>query len=149
MKPLKIYCAGGVAPPLIEVAALFELKRGIPVTVIAGNAEELIRAAKAERDADILSVGAEHVMDGEEFDNLISKTSRRTIGYRRSVLLVQKGNPKGTVGLAERTLPRRALPFPSPSQAVSWVCGTTLPHRRASRTPCGAISRFWQMVAAI
>jgi accessory colonization factor AcfC len=103
MNPVKIYCAGGIAPPLIEVAALFEQKRGIPVKVFAGKAEELIREAKAEKDADILSVGAEHVMDIAEFDNMISKASRMTIGYRRSVLLVQKGNPKRIVGLPDIT----------------------------------------------
>jgi accessory colonization factor AcfC len=103
MKPLILYCAGGVAPPLIEVAALFELRRGIPVKVVAGKAEELIRDAKSERNVDMLIVGAEHVMDVAEFDELILKASRMSIGYRRSVLLVQHGNPKGITELADVT----------------------------------------------
>jgi len=103
MNPLIIYCAGGVAPPLIEVAALFELRRGTSVKVVAGKAEELIREAKSEKNVDLLVVGAEHVMDVAEFDKLIIKASRMTIGYRRSVLLVQHGNPKGIAGLADLT----------------------------------------------
>jgi accessory colonization factor AcfC len=103
MKPLILYCAGGVAPPLIEVAALFELRRGIPVKVVAGKAEELIRDAKSERNVDMLIVGAEHVMDVAEFDELILKASRMSIGYRRSVLLVQHGNPKHIAQLADVT----------------------------------------------
>ena len=103
MNPLIIYCAGGVAPPLIEVAALFELRRGTSVKVVAGKAEELIREAKSEKNVDLLVVGAEHVMDAAEFDKVILKASRMTIGYRRSVLLVQHGNPKGIAGLADLT----------------------------------------------
>jgi accessory colonization factor AcfC len=103
MKPLVIYCAGGVAPPLIEVAALFELRRGTSVKVVAGKAEELIREAKSTKEVDLLVVGAEHVMDVAEFDKVILKSSRMTIGYRRSVLLVQHGNPKGIAGLADLT----------------------------------------------
>jgi accessory colonization factor AcfC len=103
MKPLVIYCAGGVAPPLIEVAALFELRRGTSVKVVAGKAEELIREAKSTKEVDLLVVGAEHVMDVAEFDKVILKASRMTIGYRRSVLLVQHGNPKGIAGLADLT----------------------------------------------
>jgi len=103
MNPLVIYCAGGVAPPLIEVAALFELRSGIPVKAVAGKAEELIRDTKSEKNADILVVGAEHVMDAAEFDKVILKASRMTIGYRRSVLLVQHGNPKHIAQLADIT----------------------------------------------
>ena len=103
MNPMKIYCAGGVSPPLIEVAALFEQKREIPVKVVAGKAEALIQKAKKEQNVDVLVLGAEHVMDVAEFDKVISKPSRRTIGYRRSVLLVQKGNPKNIVGLSDLT----------------------------------------------
>jgi len=103
MNPLVLYCAGGVAPPLIEVAAHFELSHGIAVKVVAGKAEELIREAKSKKDADILVVGAEHVMDVAEYDKLIITSSRRTIGYRRSVLLVQHGNPKGIAELADLT----------------------------------------------
>ena len=103
MNPVKVYCAAGVAPPLIEVAALFEQKRGIPIKVVAGKAEALIQKATEKKDSDILVLGAEHVMDLAENDNLISKPSRRTIGYRRSALLVQKGNPKGIADLIDLT----------------------------------------------
>lgn len=103
MNPLVLYCAGGVAPPLIEVAALFELRHGIAVKAVAGKAEELIREAKSKKGVDVLVVGAEHVMDLAEFDELIIKSSRMTIGYRRSVLLVQHGNPKRIIELADLT----------------------------------------------
>jgi accessory colonization factor AcfC len=103
MNPVKVYCAAGVAPPLIEVAALFEQKRRIPIKVVAGKAEALIQKATEKKDSDILGLGAEHVMDVAEFENVISKPSRMTIGYRRSALLVQKGNPKNITGLTDLT----------------------------------------------
>ncbi|HDS46233.1 MAG TPA: hypothetical protein ENN68_09180 [Methanomicrobia archaeon] len=103
MNPVKIYCEAGVAPPLIEVAALFEQKRELPVKVVAGKAEALLQKATEKKESDSLVLGAEHAMDRAEKDNVISKPCRRTIGYRRSALLVQKGNPKGITGLSDLT----------------------------------------------
>lgn len=71
--------------------------------MVAGKADALIRQATEKKEGDILVLGAEHAMDLAENDAVISKSSRRTIGYRRSALLVQKGNPKSIAGLGDLT----------------------------------------------
>lgn len=100
---IKVLSAGGVAPPLIDVAKLFSAKYKQEIMVVPGKAEELIEAVKKTRDADILCVGAEHVMDFAQGCSIIDKNSRKTIGYRRSVLLVQYGNPKNIRRLEDIT----------------------------------------------
>ncbi|MBN1455982.1 MAG: substrate-binding domain-containing protein [Methanomicrobia archaeon] len=139
MNPVKLYCAAGVAPPLIEVAALFEQQREIPVKVVAGKAEALLHKATEKKDSDILVLGAEHAMDRAENDKLIRKSSRRTIGYRRSALLVQKGNPKSIAGLRDLTHEGVSISV-SISGCVLLGCGTISLHRWASRTLCDGIS---------
>ncbi|MEM3593794.1 MAG: substrate-binding domain-containing protein [Candidatus Jordarchaeaceae archaeon] len=89
-----VFATGGVAPPIQKAAKQFQEKCGIRIDFTIGKAERLISEIREKKVGDILSCGAEHVMDEAETLGLIRKESRKSVGKRRSVILVQAGNPK-------------------------------------------------------
>jgi len=90
---LRVYSAGAVAPPLQEAASLFEEKSGVKCRVIAGKPEALLMAVAETKVGDVFSGGAEYVLDDAEDRGLIIKGLRRSLGYRRSVIIVPPDNP--------------------------------------------------------
>lgn len=102
---LKVFSTGLPAIPLRGVANIFEKKHGIKFMIIAGPVEQWLPTVLAG-EGDIVSVGAEYIMDDlQEEHGLVIPDSRTTVGYRRSVIIVRKGNPKdirGIEDLAER-----------------------------------------------
>jgi len=92
---LKIYSAGAVAPPLQEAVGVFEEQEGVKCQVIPGKPEALLRAIRHIKKGDVISCGAEYVHDEAEDIGVLIKGTRRSLGYRRSVIVVEKGNPKG------------------------------------------------------
>lgn len=98
---LKAFSTGLPAIPLREAANSFEKIHGVKFEIVAGPVEEwLTRVQRGE--GDLVSVGAEYMMDDlqEEFGLIIPET-RITVGYRRSVIIVRKGNPKGIKGIED------------------------------------------------
>ena len=91
---LQIYTSGGVVPPLKRVAEDFQGKYGIKINLTVGKIEKLISTIKLNKKGDVLSCGAEHSLDDAERLGIIDRESRRSAGLRRSVLLVERGNPK-------------------------------------------------------
>jgi len=55
---------------------------------------ELIPEITNSYKCDVFTCGAAYILDELEKSGLIDKNSRRVLGYRRSVILTQKGNPK-------------------------------------------------------
>ena len=98
---LHIFSAGAVAPPLQKAVNLFERKQGIRCRFIPGKPEALLAAVAAEKIGDIISAGAEYVLDDAEDQGLVIKGSRKTLGLRRSVLIVPLGNPKKITSLQD------------------------------------------------
>ncbi len=91
---LHVYSAGAVAPPLQEALSVFERKEGAQCRFTAGKPEALLQAIRHNRDGDVISCGAEYVHDEAEDIGVLVKGTRRSLGYRRSVLITQEGNPK-------------------------------------------------------
>jgi len=91
---LKIYSAGAVAPPLQEAVGVFEEREGVTCRVIPGKPEALLRAIRHIKKGDVISCGAEYVHDEAEDLGVLVKGTRRSLGCRRSVIIVESGNPK-------------------------------------------------------
>jgi accessory colonization factor AcfC len=90
---LRVYSAGAVALPLQRAIDVFESKFGIGCRLTAGKPSNLLAAIAASKAGDIISCGAEYILDEAEDRGLVVKGSRRSMGYRRSVIIVPLGNP--------------------------------------------------------
>ena len=90
---LKVYSAGAVAPPLRDAIALFEKAFNVKCDLKVGKPEELLKEIAKSKEGDVFSSGAEYILDDAEDQGLIIKGSRKSLGYRRSVIIVPVGNP--------------------------------------------------------
>jgi len=98
---LKVFSTGLPAIPLKNTANIFEEKYGVKIEIIAGQVEQWLPNVLAG-EGDIVCVGAEYMMDDlQEEHKLIIPDTRVTVGYRRSVIIVRKGNPKGIRGIED------------------------------------------------
>lgn len=91
---LHVYSAVAVAPPLQEALAVFESREDIRCRFTDGKPEALLQAIRYTKEGDVISCGAEYVHDEAEDIGVLAKGTRRSLGYRRSVLITQVGNPK-------------------------------------------------------
>jgi accessory colonization factor AcfC len=98
---LQIYSAGAVAPPLLDAAEFFEKEFGIKCDVHIGKPEELLEKIAQSKIGDIFCSGAEYILDEAEDRGLVIKGSRKSLGYRRSVIIVPVGNPAKIAGLKD------------------------------------------------
>ncbi len=92
---LHVFSAGAVAPPLQDAIAAFEKKTGVVIRLTAGKPENLLKSIALRKRGDVISCGAEYVHDEAEDRGLLVKGTRRSLGYRRSVIITQEGNPRG------------------------------------------------------
>ena len=90
---LKVYSAGAVAPPLRDATALFEKVLKVKCDLKVGKPEDLLKEIAKFKEGDVFSSGAEYILDDAEDRGLIVKGSRKSLGYRRSVIIVPVGNP--------------------------------------------------------
>lgn len=90
---LHVYSAGAVAPPLQKAIDIFENKFGIPCDLTVGKPSNLFAAITASKVGDAITCGAEYIFDEAEDHGLVVKGSRRSLGLRRSVIIVPIGNP--------------------------------------------------------
>lgn len=98
---LKIYSAGAVASPLQKATDLFEKKFGVNCQLTVGKPEALLKAIAVMKKGDVFSGGAEYVLDDAEDRGLIVKGYRRSLGYRRSVIIVPSDNPASISSLSD------------------------------------------------
>ena len=90
---LHVYSAGAVAPPLRDAINIFENMFGIRCDLIVGKASNLLVEIAVSKQGDVISCGAEYILDEAEDRGLVVKGSRRSLGFRRSVIIVPLGNP--------------------------------------------------------
>ncbi len=102
---LLVYSAGAVAPPLQDALNAFDRKENIESSFVAGKPENLLKAIALNKKGDIMSCGAEYVHDEAEDRGLFKTGTRRSLGYRRSILIVPEGNPKGIKRLEDLAEP--------------------------------------------
>ncbi len=102
-KVLHVYSSGAVAPPIKKCAKEFTTRNGTDFEFTVGKAEKLISEISESRQGDILTCGAEFILDEAQEQRLILKDTRRSIGYRRSAILVPIGNPKNIRSISDLT----------------------------------------------
>lgn len=90
---LRVYSAGAVSPPLRDAIDIFEKKLGVRCDLTVGKPSNLLAAIAVSKQGDVISCGAEYVLDEAEDRGLVVKGSRRSLGFRRSVIIVPLGNP--------------------------------------------------------
>ena len=90
---LHVYSAGAVAPPLQKAIDIFEKKFGVRCNLTVGKPSNLLAAISVSREGDVISTGAEYILDEAEDHGLVVKGSRKSMGLRRSVIIVPMGNP--------------------------------------------------------
>ena len=90
---LHIYSAGAVAPPLQKAIDIFENRFGTRCNLTVGKPTNLLAAIAVSQEGDVISCGAEYILDEAEDRGLVVKGSRRSMGFRRSVIIVPIGNP--------------------------------------------------------
>ncbi len=90
---LTVYSAGAVASPLRDVLEFFQRDFKITCDLRAGKPNELLVEAKTLQKGDVLSSGAEWIFDDAEDLGWTIKGSRKSLGCRRSVIIVPLGNP--------------------------------------------------------
>ena len=90
---LQVYSAGAVAPPLKKAVDIFESWFKVRCGVKVGKAHELLAEIAASKVGDVISCGAEYVLDDAEDQGLVVRSSRKSLGLRRSAIIVPKGNP--------------------------------------------------------
>ena len=91
---LHIFSAGAVATPIKKCAEEFKAKFGAEFMFTVGKAEDHIEEIAKTKEGDLLTCGSEYVLDLAQLKGLVLKETRRSLGSRTSVILVQTGNPK-------------------------------------------------------
>ena len=102
---IHVYSAGAVAPPLKDAISVFERREGVVCRFTDGKPEALLQAIRLRKDGDVISCGSEYVHDEAEDIGTLIKGTRRSLGYRRSVIITQEGNPKGIKSLEDLCAP--------------------------------------------
>lgn len=100
---LLVYSSGATAPPIRKSSKAFSERFGTEFDFVVGKAEKLFSIMTEKEEGDILQCGAEYIFDDAERKGLILRRSRRSVGYRKSVILVPIGNPKKISSLEDLT----------------------------------------------
>ncbi len=91
---LMVFSAGAVAPPLQKAVEIFEKKRGIKCGVRINKPSVLFEEVSRGERADVICTGAEYMFDEGTEAGLIDGDSRKSLGLRRSAIIVPLGNPR-------------------------------------------------------
>ncbi len=102
-KVLHVYSSGAVAPPIKKSAEEFKAEFETEFEFTVGKAENLISEIAESREGDILTCGAEFILDDAQERGLIFGDTRRSVGYRKSAILVPMGNPKKIKSISDLT----------------------------------------------
>ena len=76
---LHVYSAGAVASPLQKAIDIFEKKFGVRCNLTVGKPSNLLAAISVSREGDVISTGAEYILDEAEDRGLVVKDSRKSI----------------------------------------------------------------------
>jgi len=98
---LHVFSAGAVAPPLQEAASIFEKRHAIRIKLTVGKPANLLASIALSKQGDLISCGAEFILDEAENSGLITQGSRKSLGFRRSVIIVPVGNPSKVASLID------------------------------------------------
>ncbi len=92
---LIIYSAYVPSVPLTDAAKAYGEQTGVTIDVRPGRPEQWMPKLREGTPADMISCGAEYLLDLAEAEGLLQPDGRRSLGRRRAALLVPAGNPAG------------------------------------------------------
>jgi accessory colonization factor AcfC len=98
---LIIYSAYVPSVPLSDAAKVYGEREGVEIEVRAGRPEKWMPSLRDGTPADMISCGAEYLLDLAEAEGLLRPNGRRSLGRRRAALMVPAGNPAGIRGLED------------------------------------------------
>jgi accessory colonization factor AcfC len=102
IKPrLKVYSAGAVSPPLRDAIVLFEKQFDVKCDLKVSKPSDLFAEISESKQGDVISCGAEYMLDDSEDQGLTLKGTRKSLGFRRSVIIVPVGNPAKIASLKD------------------------------------------------
>ena len=90
---LIVFSAGAVAPPLQKAVEIFEKTHGDKCGMRINKPGVLFDEISRGDRADIICTGAEYMLDEGTEAGLVDGDSRRSLGLRRSAIIVPLGNP--------------------------------------------------------
>lgn len=102
---LIIFAAYIPSIPLRRVAEAYARKTGIAIDVRAGRPESWLPKLRDGEPGDLMSCGAEFLLDMAEAEGILEPTSRRSLGVRRAALVVPRANPARIRTLADLAQP--------------------------------------------
>jgi molybdate transport system substrate-binding protein len=102
---LKVYSAGAVAPPLQKAISAFEKEAGIKCDLTIGKPSVLLAEIESAKQGDLICCGAEYILDEATEAGTVKGELRRSLGLRRSALIVPKGNPAGIRSIRDLVRP--------------------------------------------
>jgi len=98
---LVVYSAGAVAPPLEKAVRIFEERLGVRCDTVVGKPSSHLSTIGSTKVGDVISCGAEYILDEADDRGLTIKESRRSLGYRRSAIIVPTENPARIASLGD------------------------------------------------
>ena len=90
---LTVFSAGAVAPPLQKALEVFERKSGIKCVMRINKPSILFEEISRGDRADVICTGAEYMLDEATEAGMVEGNSRKSLGLRRSAIIVPIGNP--------------------------------------------------------
>jgi molybdate transport system substrate-binding protein len=90
-KELLIYCGITMIRPMREIADVIEEQENIKVIIIKGGSGNLLRSIEINDVGDLYLPGSASYIENAKEKDLIVETE--LVGYNRTALMVQKGNP--------------------------------------------------------
>jgi molybdate transport system substrate-binding protein len=116
VRPLIVYCAVSLQPPVEEIARLYEAEVGVPVQVEYGGSQVLLARLELRRDGDVFIPADDDYLRIAEEKGLIS--SRTPLTRLRPVVAVAGGNPRGIATIKDLLRKDVKLAIPDPKTAA-------------------------------
>jgi accessory colonization factor AcfC len=100
---LHVFSSGAVAPPVKKCAERSKATFGTEFEFTVGKAEVLIEEIAECKKGDVLTCGSEFILDDAQLKGLVLRETRRSLGFRKSAILVQVGNPRKIRSMSDLT----------------------------------------------
>jgi molybdate transport system substrate-binding protein len=116
VRPIIVYCAVALQPPVEELAHKFTLETGIPVQVEYGASQVLLTRLELRRDGDLFIPADDDYLRTTAEKKLLE--TRVPLTRLRPVIAVAAGNPRAVKTLDDLVRPDIRLTLPDPKTAA-------------------------------
>lgn len=99
VKPLVVYCAAGIKPPVEQIARQYEQEFGVPIRLQYGGSNTLVANIEISRVGDLYLPADDSYIDMAREKGLLEEVI--PVARMHVVLAVAKGNPKHVDGMED------------------------------------------------